>query len=229
MNVKRTLKNWSDDDKPREKMLNKGINSLSDAELIAILINSGNKKQTAVELSREILLNNKSNLNELAKLTIADLLEYPGIGEAKAISIIAALELGKRRHYSEHLKRDKVTKSKDIYELMRNLLNDISHEQFWVLYLNNSNKILNKEKIAQGGITSTSVDIRLIYKTALEHHAVSLILCHNHPSGNINPSSSDIKLTKQIIDAGNILNIKVLDHIIIGENNFYSFADEGLI
>lgn len=229
MDVKKSLKNWSDDDKPREKMLNKGVNSLSDAELIAILINSGNKKQTAVELSREILLDNKLNLNELAKLTVADLIKYKGIGEAKAISIIAALELGKRRNYSDLLKKDKVSKSEDIFEIMGNILNDISHEQFWVLYLNNSNKILKKEKISQGGITSTSVDVRLIYKTAIDQHSVSIILCHNHPSGNLSPSSSDIKLTKQIVDAGNILNIKVLDHIIIGGNSFYSFADEGLI
>ncbi len=229
MNNKKSLKYWADDDKPREKMLNKGVNNLSDAELIAILINSGNKQQTAVELSREILLNNKSNLNELAKLSINDLLKYKGIGEAKAISIIAALELGRRRNLAENLKIEKITQSKQVFDLMYPLLNDILHEQFWVLFLNNSNKILRKEKIAQGGITSTTVDLRIIFKAAVDYQAVSIILCHNHPSGNINPSLSDKKLTNRIIDAGKILSIKILDHIIISNNKFYSFADEGII
>lgn len=229
MKEKKTLKYWSEDDKPREKMINKGVASLSDSELIAILINSGNKKQTAVELSREIYIDNKSNLNELAKLSINDLKKYKGIGEAKAISIIAALELGRRRNTAEVFKRNIITKSKDAFDIMLPLLNDISHEQFWTLFLSNSGKVLRKEKMFQGGITNTIVDSRIIFKTAIDYQAVSIILCHNHPSGNLKPSEADKKLTKQIIDSGNILNIKVLDHIIIGENNFFSFADEGLI
>jgi len=226
---KKSLKYWSDDDKPREKMINKGASSLSDSELIAILINSGNKNQTAVELSREIYLDNKSNLNELAKLSINDLKKYNGIGEAKAISIIAALELGRRRNMAEVFKRNIITKSRDVFDIMSPILSDISHEQFWTLFLANSGKVLRKEKMFQGGITNTIVDSRIIFKVAIDYQAVSIILCHNHPSGNLTPSEADKKITKQIIDSGKILNIKVLDHIIIGENKFFSFADKGLI
>ncbi len=227
--IKKTLKDWSEDDKPREKLLNKGIASLSDAELIAILIGSGNKNETAVELSRRILIDRNSNLHELGKCNVSDLTKYKGIGEAKAISIVAALELGKRRNIAEFLEKNQITDARDVFNFMYVRLGDISHEEFWVIYLDNSNKILKSVKIGQGGITETSVDVRLIMKSALEIYATNIILCHNHPSGNTSPSEMDKIITNKIKDAGEILRIKVLDHIIVGGNKFFSFADNYLI
>lgn len=228
-NSKKTLKEWAEDDKPREKLMNKGISALSDAELIAILISSGNIKETAVELSRRILLDQKSNLNELAKLSVIDLMQYKGIGEAKAISIVSALELGRRRNFSDLLDKPKITCSKDVYNYMCPIMCDIDHEEFWTIFLNNSNKILKRIKIGQGGITSTIVDLRLIMKTALENFATAIIICHNHPSGNLTPSSEDIKLTERIKSAGEILSIRLLDHVIITTKEYFSFTENSIV
>jgi len=225
--VKKTLKFWSDDDKPREKLMNKGISVLSDAELIAILIGSGNKEETAVELARRILMDN--DLNDLGKLSIKELTKYKGIGEAKAIAIVAAIELGKRRKSFEVYEKKIIESTTDIFEYMYPVLCDLEHEEFWAIYMNNSGKIIKRQKIAQGGITSTTVDLRLIMKSSIENLAVSIIICHNHPSGNVMPSEEDIKLTKKIKEACNTLNIKLLDHLIISGNNRYSFYESGIL
>ncbi|MBN2662731.1 MAG: DNA repair protein RadC [Bacteroidales bacterium] len=227
--MKKTIKDWSVEDKPREKLLLKGINTLSDAELIAILIGSGNKELTAVDLAREILLDNNSNLNNLGKLSIEGLLKYKGIGQAKAVSIIAALELGKRRAKSEIIELKKINSPQNVFNYMYPLIGDLKHEEFWAIFLNQANKIIYSSKIGQGGINSTTVDIRILMKNAIEKHAIGMILCHNHPSGNIQPSEVDIKLTNKILDAGKILNINIIDHLIISGNQFFSFKDEGLI
>lgn len=224
-----TIKTWALDDRPREKLIEKGQQSLSDAELIAILIGSGNQEETAVDLSKRILASVDNRIQDLAKLTINQLMQFRGIGEAKAVSIVTALELGKRRQTELAKVRKTVTSSQDVYELMEPLLRDLAHEEFWVLYLNNSNKVLLKEQISKGGITATLVDIRLLYKRALELSAVGLILCHNHPSGKIQPSQSDKNLTEKINGAGASLDIKLLDHLIVTEKSYFSFADEGLI
>lgn len=226
---KMTIKTWAIDDRPREKLIEKGQQSLSDAELIAILIGSGNQEETAVDLSKRILASVENRIQDLAKLTINQLMQFRGIGEAKAVSIITALELGKRRQTELAKVRKTVTSSQDVYELMEPLLRDLAHEEFWVLYLNNSNKVLLKEQISKGGITATLVDIRLLYKRALELSAVGLVLCHNHPSGKIQPSQSDKNLTEKINEAGTSLDIKLLDHLIVTEKSYFSFADEGLI
>ncbi len=225
--MKKTLKFWSDDDKPREKLMNKGISVLSDAELIAILIGSGNKEETAVELARRILMDN--DLNDLGKLSIKELTKYKGIGEAKAIAIVAAIELGKRRKSFEVYEKKIIESTTDIFEYMYPVLCDLEHEEFWAIYMNNSGKIIKRQKIAQGGITSTTVDLRLIMKSSIENLAVSIIICHNHPSGNVMPSEEDIKLTKKIKEACNTLNIKLLDHLIISGNNRYSFYESGIL
>jgi DNA repair protein RadC len=224
-----TIKNWADEDKPREKLLLKGAKSLSDAELIAILIGSGNRKESAVELSKKILNSNKNNLNELGKQPLEELIKFNGIGEAKAISIIASLELGKRRKLSEVVEKTKVSGSQDVYDYMQAYVSDLQHEEFWVLYLNRSNKIIEHFKISQGGVSGTVIDVKIILKNALNKLASSIIICHNHPSGNLNPSDADIKITKKIVDAAKLLDINILDHLIIGDNNYYSFADKGMI
>jgi len=224
-----TLKEWSNDDKPREKLLEKGISTLSDAELIAILIGSGNKDETAVELSRRILLDKSSNLNKLGQMSIEELIKYKGIGEAKAISIVAALELGKRRSVSEIINKNTISSASDIFEIMNVLIGDSNVEKFWAIYLNNANKILKKEEISSGTITQTIVDISIIFKNAILSSATGIILCHNHPSGKLTPSKQDITLTENIKNAAKFLNFKILDHIIISSENFYSFADEGIL
>tara|TARA_R110002073_G_scaffold293194_2_gene458787 strand:+ start:65983 stop:66669 length:687 start_codon:yes stop_codon:yes gene_type:complete len=226
---KLTIKSWASDDRPREKLLAKGKSTLSSAELIAILIGSGNKQESAVDLSKRILNMANDNINELAKLPIEKLMKFKGIGEAKAISIITALELGKRRQYEGSLQVHKIQSSKEVYNIMKPLIGDKEHEEFWVLYLNNSNKVLSKDLFSRGGITSTIVDIRLLYKRALELSAVAVILCHNHPSGNIQPSISDKELTHKVKQAGDSLDIKLLDHLIITEKSYFSFADNGEI
>lgn len=226
---KLNITDWALSDRPREKLISKGISSLSDAELIAILIGSGNKNETAVDLSKRILLENKNNLNELAKLSLNDLENYKGIGEAKAITIIAALELGRRRNLHEAIERKKITSSKDAFEIFSPIISDLPYEEFWILLLNRSNKIIDKIRISSGGITGTIADIRIILKEAIMKNSTGIIVCHNHPSGNIKPSSSDIDLTKKIKSAAEIMDISVLDHIIVAENSFYSFADEGIL
>jgi len=229
MENKLPIPNWAIEDRPREKLLAKGIQSLSDAELIAILIGSGSRNETAVELSKRILASVENNLNQLSKLSINDLQNFKGIGEAKAISIVAAMELGKRRKVSDILEKAKIDSSKDVFEIFASVLCDLPYEEFWVLFLNRANKIINKQKISQGGVSGTVIDIRLVLKQAIEKLASGIILCHNHPSGNIQPSKSDIDITKKLKDAAKLMDINVLDHIIVTDNEYFSFADKGLI
>lgn len=224
-----SIKNWKEDDRPREKLLLKGKKSLSDAELIAILIGSGNKEENAVELAKRILSHSNNNLNQLAKLTVTELIKFKGIGEAKAIAIITALELGRRRRLEEALIKPKITSSKQVFDIMQPIIGDLNHEEFWIVYLNNSNKIIDKNKLSSGGITGTIVDVRMLFKKALELSAVAIILCHNHPSGSLKPSKSDLDITKKIQEGGNNLDIKVLDHLLITEKAYFSFADSNLI
>ena len=224
-----SIKDWSLEDRPREKLLSKGISSLSDAELIAIIIGSGTRDESAVELSKRILGSVQHNLNELGKLSVDDLQKYKGIGEAKAIGIVAALELGRRRKLSEIIDRQKITSSHDIYEIFHPLLADLPHEEFWIVLLNRSNKIIERQKISQGGISGTVTDVRLILRMALEKLASSLILCHNHPSGNQQPSEADISITQKVKESSKLMDISLLDHIIITDGSYYSFADEGIL
>ena len=225
----KSIKSWAEEDRPREKMLAKGKEALSNAELIAILIGSGNNKETAVDLSKRILHDSKDNLIELSRLTINDLMKYNGIGEAKAVTIAAALELGRRRRYSEALEKPSIKNSQIAYECFYAHLSDLDHEQFWIMLLNNANKVIRLEKIGVGGMTGTTADPKKIFKYALENNAASVMLCHNHPSGNIFPSNADKQITNNLVKAGQLLEIKILDHIIIGNDNYFSFADEGLL
>jgi DNA repair protein RadC len=224
-----TIKHWSEDDRPREKLINKGKIALSDAELVAIIIGSGNREESAVDLSKKILNTVHNNLNELGKLSVQNLMKFKGIGEAKAISIITALELGRRRNLEEALEKPKITGSRSVFDIMQPILGELQHEEFWILYLSNANKIKLKFQMSKGGITGTMVDSRLIFKRALEISATGIILCHNHPSGNIKPSSSDINLTKKIKKGGELLDINVLDHVIITEKDYFSFADKNMM
>lgn len=223
------IKYWAEDDKPREKLMLKGKSALSDAELIAILIGSGSRNESAVELSKRILINTDNNLNTLGKLSLKQLTTFKGIGEAKAITIIAALELGRRRRAEESLELQKITSSKAVFEIMQPIIGELTHEEFWVLYLNNSNKVMYKTQISKGGITGTVVDTRIVYKIALEHNATSLILCHNHPSGVLLASEADKQITRKLKEAGKQLDILVLDHVIITEQSYFSFTDEGIL
>lgn len=224
-----SIKNWKEDDRPREKLLLKGKDSLSDAELIAILISSGNREESAVDLSKRILTHSNNNLSALGKLSVNDLIQFKGIGEAKAITIITALELGRRRRLEVALVKPKISSSKAVFEIMQPIIGELLHEEFWLLYLNNSNKIIYKNKLSSGGITGTLVDVRMLFKKVLELSAVAVILSHNHPSGNLKPSKADIDLTKKIQEAGKTLDIKVLDHLIITEKDYFSFADGNLM
>lgn len=222
------ITNWSEDDKPREKLMLKGKSVLSDAELIAILIGSGNRNESAVDLSKRILGSIDNNLNALGKLTIPQLIKFKGIGEAKAISIIAAMELGRRRRIEDVVELTKITSSQIIFQIMQPIIGELPHEEFWIIYLNNSNKVISKSQLSKGGITGTLVDTRLVFKVALEMGATSLILCHNHPSGALIPSDADKLITKKLKLAGDSLDVKVLDHLIITETKYYSFVDEGI-
>lgn len=222
------IHSWSEDDKPREKLMLKGKSALSDAELVAILIGSGSRDESAVELSKKILKSVDNNLNALGKLSVSQLMNFKGIGEAKAISIIAALELGRRRRAEEAVELTKITSSKMIFEVMQPIIGELAHEEFWIVYLNNSNKIISKSQLSKGGITGTLVDVRLVFKLALEMGATGLILCHNHPSGALTPSDADKQITRKLKLAGDSLEIKVLDHLIVTENNYFSFVDEGI-
>jgi DNA repair protein RadC len=223
-----SIKHWSEDDKPREKLMLKGKQVLSDAELVAILIGSGSRNESAVSLSKRILASVDNNLNALGKLSLKQLMEFKGIGEAKAISIAAALELGRRRRAEETVELKKITSSKAVFEIMQPLIGELPHEEFWILYLNNSNKVIHKSQLSKGGITGTVVDVRLIFKLALEYNATSIILTHNHPSGKLEASSADKEITQKLKLAGEQLEIRVLDHIIITENGYFSFQDEGI-
>ena len=224
-----SIKNWSDDDKPREKLVQKGRSVLSDAELIAILIGSGSREESAVELSKRILASVDNNLNELGRLSIKQLIKFKGIGEAKAVTIAAALEIGRRRRGEESLKIDKIGSSRDAFELLQPIMGDLEHEEFWIIYLNNSNKVLHKAQLSKGGITGTLVDVRIIMRQALELGAVALILAHNHPSGTLKPSTADKQITQKIKFAGEALDIRVLDHLIVTQKTYLSFADDKLL
>lgn len=221
------IKEWAEDDRPREKLLQKGKTVVSDAELIAILIGTGNRHESAVGLSKKILASVGNNLAALGKLSVQQLTEFKGIGEAKAITIVSALELGRRRRSEEGIVLDKIATSKSVFEIMQPLIGELPHEEFWILYLNNSNKIVMKSQLSKGGITGTVVDVRLVFKKALENNAVSIIVCHNHPSGILQPSDADKQITEKLKEAGKNLDIRLLDHLIITEKGYYSFADSG--
>jgi DNA repair protein RadC len=222
------ITNWSEDDKPREKLMLKGKGVLSDAELIAILIGSGSRNESAVDLSKRILASVDYNLNALGKLSIAQLMNFKGIGEAKAISIIAAMELGRRRRSEDVIELTKITSSKAVFEVMQPIIGELPHEEFWVIFLNNSNKILFKTQLSKGGMTGTVVDVRIVFKIAFEQNATAIILTHNHPSGKLKASDADMQITKKLKTAGQQLDIPVLDHIIVTEKGYYSFVDEGI-
>ncbi|MDB9932804.1 DNA repair protein RadC [Flavobacteriales bacterium] len=226
---KLSIKNWSEEDQPREKLMAKGRQVLSDAELLAILIGSGNRSESAIELCKRILNNSQNNINQLAKLSVNDLMKYRGIGEAKAISIVAALELGRRRKSEAVLDKVQVTSSQHLYEYIKPVLEDLPHEEFWIVLLSRANKIIGKQLIGRGGISETTADIKLIFKKSIESLASAIILAHNHPSGNLKPSQSDLNLTKKIKDAAKLFDISILDHLIIGDGNYYSFNDEGVL
>ncbi len=221
------IKELAEEDRPREKMLLKGVSSLSDAELIAILIGSGNKKETAVQLSQRILSSVSNNLNALGKLSIKDLTAYKGIGEAKAITIAAAMEIGRRRGLSEPLEREAVRSSKDAFMIFYPMLCDLPHEELWIALTNQAGKVIKKAQISRGGIGGTSADLRFIMKTAINDPCSGILLCHNHPSGNIQPSTQDDTLTSRLDKAAQLMGIKLLDHIIISDKYYYSYADEG--
>ncbi|MEL7004738.1 MAG: DNA repair protein RadC [Bacteroidota bacterium] len=223
------IKKWAEEDRPREKLLSKGKSVLSDSELIGILIGSGTSSVSAVDLSKDILGNVDNSLDQLAKLSVKDLIKFKGIGEAKAVSIVAALELGRRRKSSEPQKKQKITLPLDVYNLFKPELLDLRHEEFWIVLLNRSNQVIKKHPISSGGVSGTIADPKIIFKAAIEELASSIILVHNHPSGNLKPSQADIKLTKKLKQAGMALEVPVLDHIIFCDHNFFSFADEGLM
>lgn len=228
-NTGHTIKHWSEEDRPREKLMTKGRAALTDAELLAILLGSGNRDQTAVGLAQTILGTVDHNLNELGKQTLADFMKFKGIGEAKAITIAAALELGRRRASSVAISRPKITCSTETYEYIAPLLEDYRHEEFWVIYLNSALRVLSKQRISQGGVSATIADVRIILKLAIEQLASSMILVHNHPSGATKPSKADRNLTEKLVSASKLMDIKVNDHVIIGEQGYYSFSDEGLL
>jgi DNA repair protein RadC len=223
------ITDWALEDRPREKLIQKGTTSLSDAELLAILINSGTKDKSAVELGRELLRMVNNNLNSLGKLTLTDLRKLHGIGEARAVTIAAALELGRRRKLSGPDDTPQIKCSKDVADIFQPLLSDLAHEEFWILFLNRSNRVINRMKLSQGGISGTVTDVRIVMKKAIEVLASGIIVCHNHPSGNLNPSESDTKITTKIKEAGALMDIQLLDHLIISDRDYYSFADNGLL
>lgn len=225
---KLTIKSWSEDDRPREKLAMKGASSLSNAELIAILIGSGNNRESAVELSKKILSQCGDRLSMLSKMTINDLQAFNGIGQAKAITIIAAVEFAKRKSLEVQTQKPLIQSSKDAFEYMRYHLQDLDHEQFWIVLLNRANRVIHTTQISKGGVSVTVVDPKLIFSVALEWKASGIICFHNHPSDNLNPSESDKNLTKNLVKSAELLEITVLDHIIIGQNSYFSFADESM-
>lgn len=224
-----SIKNWADDDRPREKLVQKGSYVLSDAELIAILIGSGSREESAVELSKRILASVNHNLNELGNLSVNQLMRFKGIGEAKAVTIAAALEMGRRRRMEDTSKITKIKSSHDVFELLYPLIGELQHEEFWIVYLNNSNKVVHKAQLSKGGITGTLVDVRLVLKQALELGAVGIVLAHNHPSGTLKPSTADRQITNKLKTAAEALDIKILDHLILARHQYISFADKGIL
>jgi DNA repair protein RadC len=224
-----SIKEWAEQDRPREKLVQNGSVALSNVELIAILIGSGSRSESAVELSKRILSAVDNNLNELARLDLSELQKFKGIGEAKAISIITALEVGRRRQAADINKRALIQSAQNVFDYVAPYLHDISEEAFMVIFLNNANKILAHKEISSGGMTSTLVDVRVIFRNALSLKATAMILCHNHPSGKLKPSQADIDITNKIIEGANLFDLRVLDHVIVGEKGYFSFADEGMI
>ncbi len=223
------IKGWAAEDRPREKLLLKGKSSLSDAELIAILLGTGTAALSAVDLAKKLLQTTENNLDVLARLGVKDLTKIKGIGEAKAISIVAALELGRRRKDLMPNEKPKITSSQDAYEQVKGELMDLPHEEFWVILTNRANRIIKKQQVSIGGVAGTVADPKLIFKLAVEELASGLILCHNHPSGNVAASQADIILTNKLKEAGKLLEIQVLDHIIVAGKRYFSFADEGML
>ncbi len=226
---KLSIKAWAEEDRPREKLLNKGAKNLSDAELLAILLRSGSREESAVSLAQRVMHGCENNLNELGKQSLSVLTKFKGLGATKALTIMAAMELGQRRQLSDIKERPQVRSSKDAYQTIAPLLADLPHEEFWILLLNRSNRIISRDRVSMGGVSGTVVDARLVFKKALEVLASSVILCHNHPSGNLNPSQSDLNLTRKLKKAGEVMDVSVIDHLIIAEGGFYSFADEGVL
>ncbi|MGL5785349.1 MAG: RadC family protein [Bacteroidales bacterium] len=224
---KLTIRQWAEEDRPREKLLSKGVSALSDAELLAILIGSGSPGESAVDLCKKILLRANNNLLNLGRFSMADLCDFKGIGEAKAITVQAAMELGRRYRKSEVQEKTTITSSADVFNFFYPQMGSLNHEEFWILLLSPANKIMNQVKVSQGGVAATSVDVKLILKPALLASATSVIACHNHPSGNTTPSPQDNKLTQKIAEAARYMDIKLLDHIILCEQSYYSYADEG--
>ena len=224
-----SIKAWAEDDRPREKLISKGRQALSDSELLAILLASGSREETAVQLAQRILQENKNSINELAKLQLNDLKKFKGVGEAKAVTIAAALEIGRRRTDESLEEKIKISSSKHAYSILKSKLSDLPHEEFWVLFMSRSNSVIKTECISKGGISGTVVDIRLILKPAIECLASSIILAHNHPSGNLKASQEDINLTKKTKEAAKLMDISLQDHLIIGDQAYLSFADEGML
>lgn len=221
------IRSWAEDDRPREKLLNKGRSVLSDAELIAILIGSGNSDETAVDLSKRILKSMDNDLAALGRRNVRDLMQFKGIGEAKAISIIAAMELGRRRKDNDRVRRPKIVTSQQAFEYLYPHMSDLPHEEFWILMTDRANRVVGMENVSKGGVTGTVADPKMVFRPAVQQLACGVVLCHNHPSGDVNPSNEDIHLTRKLVLAGSSLDIPVLDHIIIGHDTFYSFADNG--
>lgn len=224
-----SIKHWAVEDRPREKMQLQGVKALTDAELCAILIGTGTKTESAVDIAKRVLVQANNDLFRLGTFTIQDFLKIKGIGPAKAISLMAALEIGRRRTGGEKQKVVKITASSDVYRYMSQYVSDIPHEEFWVLYLRRNNTIVSAEKISMGGVSGTVIDIRIIAKRAIEFLASGIILCHNHPSGNIQPSEADIQITKKMKNTAELFDCSVLDHIIIAQQSYFSFADEGVL
>jgi DNA repair protein RadC len=227
--TKLSIAHWAEDDRPREKLAKKGKGALSNAELIAILIGSGSRDESAVDLAKRILASANNDLNVLAKMSVKELCQFKGMGEAKAISILAALEVGARRQQAQALIKDQITNSKALYDILKPQMVDLPHEEFWVIYLNKANKILSIETISKGGVAGTVADVKIIFKKGIELLASSIVLAHNHPSGNLKPSSADLSLTKKMRETGKIMEIDVIDHIIVADTGYYSFADEGTL
>ncbi len=224
-----SIKSLAEDDRPREKFLLKGKSAVSDSELLAIIMGSGNREESAVELARKILNSVENNWHRLSQLSIKDLMKFKGVGEAKAISIATALEIGNRKSQQEVLEREQITDSKDVFEILQPHLSDLSTEEFWTIFLNHQNKIIYKTCLFRGGIAGSVADIRVIFKMALEHFSTRIIVAHNHPAGSLRPSPEDINITNRIKDAGRLLEIELLDHIIVAQNKFYSFKEEGIL
>jgi len=227
--AKISIKQWAEEDRPREKLLAKGRSALTEAELIGILLGSGTKTMSAVDLAKHILSSVNNNLNELAKLTVKDLMKFNGIGEAKAIAIVSALELGRRRKSEEIIRKPLIRTSRHLFELMIGDLSDLKHEEFWIVLLKRNNEVIRKVRISTGGLAGTVADCRMIFKYALDELASGIILVHNHPSGNLKPSEADIRFTKKMKEAGQLLEMPITDHVIITDASYFSFADEGMM